>query len=51
MALRLEKDKVVPYAGDPDEDTLYAGFGEKGEFIGIIESVQDITEAKKCSRN
>ncbi|MCW8826100.1 MAG: FMN-binding protein [Gammaproteobacteria bacterium] len=31
---RLEKDRVVPYAGDPDENTLYAGFGENGDFIG-----------------
>jgi len=32
--LRLEKDKVVPYKGDPDEETLYAGFNESGEFVG-----------------
>ncbi len=31
---RLEKDRVVPYEGDPDENTLYAGFGESGEFVG-----------------
>ena len=32
--LRLEKDRIVPYVGDPDENTLYAGFGENGEFVG-----------------
>jgi len=32
--LRLESDKVVDYAGDPDENTLYAGFTETGQFVG-----------------
>ena len=32
--LRLEGDKIAPYAGDPDENTLYAGFAEEGQFVG-----------------
>lgn len=32
--LRLEDDKIVPYVGDPDENTLYAGFDAKGQFFG-----------------
>lgn len=32
--LRLENEKVVAYAGDPDENTLYAGFDDSGSFAG-----------------
>jgi electron transport complex protein RnfG len=32
--LRLEKDRVVAYTGDPDENTLYAGFSHDGRFAG-----------------
>ena len=32
--LRLESDRIVPYAGAPDENTLYAGFTKTGQFVG-----------------
>ncbi|MDH3355172.1 MAG: RnfABCDGE type electron transport complex subunit G [Chromatiales bacterium] len=32
--LRLEDGRVVAYSGDPDENTLYAGFDNRGHFIG-----------------
>ncbi len=31
---RLEGNKIVAYAGDPDENSLYAGFAPNGAFVG-----------------